>query len=1253
MKTWRWILAALAFASPASAANLRIMNVGVGTGTVANAAAGISCTTGVCNFSPPAAPLTLTATAGSGFRFVRWWGDCASFTTSSTCTLDMSSNRAVRAEFSFDPEPPLISDFTPEGIQAYLDAHLDIDTAAEFVHVLPPDFKQNWILMSRSESLQTGIAAMPRILLPNESATAVFTIALDNHSAYPGAHQNAIEYMQWDGRATEKNFRFHEIILNNIPDLFTTPPPSPPTHPSQLAVAARTRRVSPDDARCFQCHSTRNVFNRLGTANGTTGIPAGTVKWKNKPNWDAYDSWGGMMPFNRDRIYKGSVEAAAFRKLLNPWTWSTRPDIRAIIEQLELQPSTHAADLPSRDVIQRKDGEPDDGYILFEFDGGAIVTPEPAPAGTATENIGYNFDGTSGPGTTTVQRGGDYVLLQHSSSFALDPEEGRGVEFFDRLGGLDGDINAQRIADEVINHKFATGSFPIDVRPITLAITKGCITLANLSTFTHNTDFFTQRNGITSITDLRVDTENRQKMLPRRKADIQKRNVDRTNDPYLILPTNGLLAEYGALASIPGTDTDKARQEVFRRPIETGFGQPDITGATVLNGKYVDREFYNPNTEKLTLYRYFLEPLGVSVDKWSMSVRGRSRAYNFADVFDRYLRRLEDELRDSLAAESFPGVSTPFTCNATFLTATSNSLSALPGTDDVPKYTDVQRIFNKACIECHGGLRYPPFDRYFSTEFDLSEDETATAGSRLTRSYNRLTAPGYLLAAAGSPVEDSYLYQRITLGNENCPGGIMPCGGPALSKADVETLKRWINGTRAFTEGDPHIQTVDGEHYDFQSAGEFVLLRDEELEIQTRQTPVETQIPLGPNDHTGLTTCVSINTAAAFRVGQHRVTYQPNINGRPDPEGLQLRVDGKLTAMSDRGVILRGGGRILRTTAPGGIQIEYPGGTDILVTPGWWPDHQVWYLTIDVRHTRATDGIMGAIAPGNWLPALPDGTFMGPRPTPLYQRYQELYVRFADAWRVQGQNSLFDYAPGTSSGTFTLASWPGFSPQTCNVPPMPLQPVVKPIRPLPIELARQHCRGIVSALRRANCEQDVMVTGHPGFAETYLRAQAIVRNAAPSVPILLSPDKDQIDLPTSVSFQWRKTADPNRDRLVYMQCVWELGSTLTFDNCRELPRYATILDGRNLNIVYLLLLLALLIVIFLFMRWKRLRILLLLLILLILILAFLVYHYGTARTLTYEWTGLKPGTSYYWKVIAQDGKGGTVSSELRRFAVKP
>ena len=102
-----------------------------------------------------------------------------------------------------------------------------------------------------------------------------------------------------------------------------------------------------------------------------------------------------------------------------------------------------------------------------------------------------------------------------------------------------------------------------------------------------------------------------------------------------------------------------------------------------------------------------------------------------------------------------------------------------------------------------------------------------------------------------------------------------------LSHTDIGTIRRWIIGAHTNSRGDPHIETIDGVSYDFQSAGEFVLLHGEGLEIQARQTPVGTDGPLPPNEHTGLSSCVSLNTAAAVRAGGHRITYQPNLSGVP------------------------------------------------------------------------------------------------------------------------------------------------------------------------------------------------------------------------------------------------------------------------------------------------------------------------------------------------------------------------------------
>ncbi|MDH4276240.1 MAG: hypothetical protein OEW08_14500, partial [Gammaproteobacteria bacterium] len=291
------------FASAATAANLKVMKTGLGGGTVTTASGTINCGVDCSQFYLLGGSEVLAATPAAGSTFVRWLGDCSG--TTATCPLSITSNRSVRAEFAIAGGIPALTDFSPLGIQAYLAANPSINTPAKFIAALPVEYRRNWVLMSRSESLQTGTAQNPRILLPSGNAQRVFSVGTSTHSSYPGSHPNAVEYMQWD--ATEKNFRFHEIVLTNIGVMGSVP--------------ARTRGVSVDDSKCTRCHSTQNVLN-TSSSPGTTGIPPGIVKAKSKPNWDAYDSWAGMLPFNRDRIYQGSVEAAAFRTLFNPWTWA-------------------------------------------------------------------------------------------------------------------------------------------------------------------------------------------------------------------------------------------------------------------------------------------------------------------------------------------------------------------------------------------------------------------------------------------------------------------------------------------------------------------------------------------------------------------------------------------------------------------------------------------------------------------------------------------------------------------------------------------------------------------------------------------------------------------------------------------------------------------------------------------------------------------------------------------------------------------
>lgn len=303
-------------------------------------------------------------------------------------------------------------------------------------------------------------------------------------------------------------------------------------------------------------------------------------------------------------------------------------------------------------------------------------------------------------------------------------------------------------------------------------------------------------------------------------------------------------------------------------------------------------------------------------------------------------------------------------------------------------------------------------------------------------------------------------------------------------------------------EGDPHITTVDGTHYDFQGAGEFVSLRGSDgQEIQTRQTAVSTTF-IGTDRYDELTTCVSLNTAVAARVGKHRVTYEPNLSGVPDPSGLQLRIDGVLTSLGSQGVALGSGGRVA-PSGGGGLEVDFPDGKTLLVTPEWWQDQSKWYLNVDVSHLGLTGtdvdsgrGIAGALPEGSWLPALPNGASVGPMPAALAERYDVLYEKFANAWRVTDKDSLFDYGPGESTHTFTIKDWPKQNPPC-------IAPYSKPEEPASEAVAEAACRRVQDENRHSDCVFDVRVTGNPDFAKTYLRTQRI---QADSTAISLTDD---------------------------------------------------------------------------------------------------------------------------------------------------
>ncbi len=315
-----------------------------------------------------------------------------------------------------------------------------------------------------------------------------------------------------------------------------------------------------------------------------------------------------------------------------------------------------------------------------------------------------------------------------------------------------------------------------------------------------------------------------------------------------------------------------------------------------------------------------------------------------------------------------------------------------------------------------------------------------------------------------------------------------PSHGSAQGRIVIDDLV--LSNDRAVYDardnGDPHIKTVNGTNYDFHGAGEYTLLRDgTDYEIQTRQTPVTTANPL-PNGYPGLSSCVAVNTAVAARIGKYRISYQPDGPLDEQATRMRLRVNGDIQKINALGSINLGtGGRVSKTASGNGIEVDFPNGSKLIVTTGWWSTHSIAYLNISVLNTPATEGIAGYIEPGQWLPGLSDGTYLGPKPANLSDRYKDLNETFSKSWRVTDATSLFDYASGTSTATFTIKGWPFEDANSCEVPKMEM------VKPLEREIAVKVCRDIIDRDNRNNCIMDVIVTGEIGFAKTYLLAQRL------------------------------------------------------------------------------------------------------------------------------------------------------------------
>ncbi|MEO1068943.1 MAG: hypothetical protein AAFW95_07455, partial [Cyanobacteria bacterium J06638_6] len=106
-----------------------------------------------------------------------------------------------------------------------------------------------------------------------------------------------------------------------------------------------------------------------------------------------------------------------------------------------------------------------------------------------------------------------------------------------------------------------------------------------------------------------------------------------------------------------------------------------------------------------------------------------------------------------------------------------------------------------------------------------------------------------------------------------------------------------------------------------------------------------------------------------------------------------------------------------------------------------------------------------------------------PAPVPLTRVqnafFEQLYRQFGDSWRVDAGESLFDYAPGQSTETFTRRDFPSQFPSLLGVAPAQIQN------------ATRLCQEAgVDEWMLEGCVFDVAATGQPDFVQSAVNAIA-------------------------------------------------------------------------------------------------------------------------------------------------------------------
>jgi len=293
------------------------------------------------------------------------------------------------------------------------------------------------------------------------------------------------------------------------------------------------------------------------------------------------------------------------------------------------------------------------------------------------------------------------------------------------------------------------------------------------------------------------------------------------------------------------------------------------------------------------------------------------------------------------------------------------------------------------------------------------------------------------------------------------------CNGTAGKPSASDWADSSDAGSSSGFWGDPHMTSLDSTSFDFQAAGEYVLLgadTDPALAIQARFEPIQTQSQLAACAD------VAVGTALAVSDGKHRIAAYT----RP---AWHVLLDGSPVS-SDHSIALSAGTAFLTARS---MRIEFDNGERVQFSGGVTTRLRVHLTTARRGHVHGLLGQFDGNDDNDFVTR--DGTLLS-----ASLGSQQLYGAFGDSWRIDASESLFDYDAGNDTTSYTDPAFPSGTATAFDLP--------APAR----DSARKACekRQITDPAQLEDCILDVACLGD-GAADS---ARGLPAPAAGLPPLL-------------------------------------------------------------------------------------------------------------------------------------------------------